>query len=539
MIQFFDLLREVRDLIYAQCVYSDGGYILDFDSNRLKCANGDSIDLTFMLTCKRVAREARGIALSTNILNFSSVCSEEHRITAGRFDTFLNLLHCRRDCKIDEIFPDVLSITEDIWKELSEIDPKFTPYLGLLKRRSNGWQITEDGRRERAPKAMPTIGPPGSCGETPSISREWVRSVLQTLLEHRHHFGEEQFTLFEIGWSEYRFMENQIASLVNVNPDPWEIPSPPQRVNDLIQSLGNPFEEYFSQEWDLIHSGPPDKSQIKYHYSAAAVAIRFLASLPLVCRMSIRTIILDEDRYAVGRAESHGLGLIPYCQENPRLRVERRASMWRTVLQSMTGNRPPPHTVPEKRQGNECLYAASISDCVAVWVLEALELERAGMPAGSFSLVLDGDSVCPRIFQDVVQRDAACQAAVDLCLERKILPALSWSERRSDPRHNWRSTALGEYAGKDNMWYLFEDFPQAIRDITSGNSIVKCNFDVGKMVDPEALVRERRYWKMDDWKEGWWGHKFESFRPDSGSWIDLLCDNSYQSDLPFDYNDYF
>lgn len=59
------------------------------------------------------------------------------------------------------------------------------------------------------------------------------------------------------------------------------------------------------------------------------------------------------------------------------------------------------------------------------------------------------------------------------------------------------------------------------------------------MVDPEALVRERRYWKMDDWKEGWWGHKFESFRPDSGSWIDLLCDNSYQSDLPFDYNDYF
>ncbi|KAF0317435.1 hypothetical protein GQ607_015387 [Colletotrichum asianum] len=533
MINFFDLPREVRDLIYAQCVYSDGGYISDFDSNRLKCANGDSIDLTFMLTCKRVTREARGIALSSNILNFSSVCSEEHRITAGRFDTFLNLLHRRRDNKVNEIFPDVLSITEDIWKELSGINPKFAPYMDLLRHRPNAWQIMEDGHRERAPKTMPTLGPPGSCGETPSTSREWVRSVLQTLLKHRHRFGEEQFTLFETGWSKYRFMETQIASLVNVNPDPWMIPSSPQVVSNLIQSLGNPFEEYFSEEWDSsLNDDPYDKSQIKHHYPATAVAIRFLASLPLACRLSIRNIVLDENRYAVGRAESHGLGLIPYCQENPRLRVERRVNMWRTVFQSMTGNRQPGHTVPTKR--GDYLPARSISDCVAVWVLEALELERAGMPAGSFSLVLEGDSVCPRIFQSVVQRDAAWQAAVDLCLERKILPALSWSERRSDPRHNFRSRALGECCGRDNMWYLFEDSPQAIRDIKSGNSIVRCNFDVGKALDPEALVREHKYWKMDDWKEGWWCRESKSFQPASGSWLDLLCDNSHQSDLPLD-----
>ncbi|CAI0655377.1 unnamed protein product [Colletotrichum noveboracense] len=537
MIHFFNLPREVRDLIYAQCVHSNGGYILDFDKNKLKRANGESIDLTFMLTCKRIAREAMGIALSTNTLKFLAVCSEKHRVTAGRFDNFLNILHQWQDAKVNDIFPDTIIIPDDIWNELSEINPKFAPYVELLKQRPNAWQVSEDGRRQLVSNPKPTIGPPGSCGETPSIFRKWVHSVLQTLWKHRHRFGEEDFALFEagLGWGPGSFRKAQISSLVNVNLDPWEIPSSPKTVDDLIQSLGETFEHRFSETWDSSLNGDPyDKSQIKHHYFAAAVAIRFLTSLPLACRLSIRNIVLDENRYAVGRAESHGLGLIPYCQENPRLRVERRASMWRTVFQSMTGNREPGHTVPYKNQEMEHLYAPSISDSVAVWVLEALELERAGMPAGSFSLVFEGDSICPQIFRNVVQRDAAWQAAVDLCLERKSLPALSWGERRSDPRNNIRSRALGEYPGRDNMWYLFENFPQAIRDITSGNSIVRCNFDVGEALDPEALVRQHRYWTMDDWKEGWWSHNPESFQPDSGSWLQLLCDNSYQSDLPLD-----
>ncbi|KAF3804755.1 hypothetical protein GCG54_00012248, partial [Colletotrichum gloeosporioides] len=510
-----------RDLIYAQCVYSDGGYILDFDKNKLKCANGESIDL--MLTCKRVAREAMGIPLSTNTLNFSAVCSEEHRVTAGRFDNFLNILHQWQGAKVNDIFPDTIIIPDDIWNELSEINPKFAPYVELLKQRT---QCLASFRRWTS-----STGPPGSCGETPSTFRKWVCSVLQTLWKHRHRFGEENFALFEAGsgWGPGSYRKTQISRLVNVNLDPWEIPSSSKA------SLGETFEHRFSETWDSsLHGDPYDKSQVKHHYSAAAVAVRFLACLPLACRLNIRNIVLDENRYAVGRAESHGLGLIPYCQENPRLRVERRANMWRTVFQSMTGNREPGHTVPYKNQEMEHLYAPSISDSVAVWVLEALELERAGMPAGSFSLVFEGDSICPQIFQNVVQRDAAWQAAVDLCLERKILPALSWGERRSDPRNNIRSRALGEYPGRDNMWYLFENFPQAIRDITSGNSIVRCNFDVGKALDPEVLVREHRYWKMDDWKEGWWSHNPESFQPDSGSWLQLLCDNSYQSDLPLD-----
>ncbi|KAF6812014.1 hypothetical protein CMUS01_13158 [Colletotrichum musicola] len=207
--------------------------------------------------------------------------------------------------------------------------------------------------------------------------------------------------------------------------------------------------------------------------------------------MSIRSIVLNEDQRSVAFSECHALGLILYCRENTRLRIDRRVSR-RTVLQTTMADID--YTVP---YAEAKLEPSQISYRVAVWILDALELQAAGMPPGCFTLTLDGDSTCSEIFQTLVQRDTAWQTAIDLCLERDILPALAWDVRRRDSRN----------LGGRNEWYLFEAFPQAIEDILAGRSIVKCTFGLGdawgETCDVERFIEENKSKTMDEWREAW------------------------------------
>ncbi|KAK1843124.1 hypothetical protein CCHR01_14230 [Colletotrichum chrysophilum] len=443
--------------------------------NRLRCADGKRIDLAFMLTCKKIASETRGLALSSNILNFVAVCpsEKEHRAVAGRFGLALTTLSQRRSHKLHQIYPDTLNIPDDIWRDISEIEPKLAPYVELLQRRPNGWRVM-DGASHMMPTIIerPEIGWPGTCGETPSVFRKFARSALQVLLANKDRFEPEEFLQFERGM--LRWHETEHAGIVGVNPDAWEIPT--------TQSL--------------------DRDS----------------------RLSIRKIILNEDRAAVAFPEAHGLGLIPYCQENPRLRVERRVSMWKTVFQTQFDGRNI-HVRPY--DSNDGLWADSVSRPVALWILEALELEPAGMPPGAFTLTFEGDQKCWEIFRTVVQRDAAWQAAVDLSLKRQILPSLSWVTRRLD---GWA------HIGSLSKWHVLEGFPQAVQDIVAGKSTVKCNFDVGEAWDVEKLVEERKDWTMSDWKERWkrgFGVRFDP-DPPSPKYLHLLCDNTFEMNVPID-----
>ncbi|KAF9881881.1 hypothetical protein CkaCkLH20_01027 [Colletotrichum karsti] len=515
MIHFFDLPREVRDMIYVDYVFIQGGYILNFDSNKLRGANGSLIDLTLMLTCKTIAKEMKGVALSSNTLNFSTELSEEHRRTAGRFGELVKTLYNTQGTKMNQIYPNFLSIPDDLWRKLSEIDPKFAPYVDLIRRRPH-W----NDRR-----AVDNVGPPGSCGETPSVFRRFVRSALQTLVSHRHCFDAQEFENFERG----RRISDAIRleKLTNLNPDLWAIPSA-QEVELMISSMGKGPNKYFEKRW-LHGSAGYQLNHVKHRYSAAAVAIRFLRSLPKDTRSSIRRIVLDEDWSAVAFAECHAQGLIPFCQENPHLRVERRVSMWRTILQTMSSACD---TFTSPHEG-AALGADQISHSVAVWILEALELEPAGMPLGSYTMVLDGDWTISEIFQRVVRRDAAWQAAVDVCLERGLILPVSWDVRRADPR-NITGMASGGVK-RSNKWYLFEGFPQAVEDIVAGRSVVKCAFELadawGDSYDVEKLAEEHKHWTLDDWKAGWFVREKESFEPDppSPSWLQLLCDNTWEA----------
>ncbi|KAK2031042.1 hypothetical protein LX32DRAFT_637549 [Colletotrichum zoysiae] len=507
MVQFLDLPREVRDMIYGQYVFVDGGYVHDFNSNTLKGADNTPIDLAFMLTCKKVAMEMKGLALSSNSIYFSTVYSEDHRGTAGRFGLLIKELSDARGRLVNRIHPDILSVPHDMLERLKEAYPRFAPYLDLLpdrrrlRRHMEGWLETD-------------VGPPGCCGETPSAFRQFQRAVLQDIADNRHRFDAEQLEDFEDGLFKLEIEAMclpyiEIGRVLDVDPNPWDIPTA-YGVEVMISSAGSEVEEQVAREWDHLDQNYGSCDQfIKYRYSAAAVAIRFLAFLSKESRLSLRNIILNEDRVAVGFAESHGLGLIPYCRENLRLRIKRQVSMWRTVFLTTTTNywgRCHGYPWEDGLRANEISYA------VATWIAEALELGPAGMPPGSFTLSLEGDGACSTIFKTVIQRDAAWQTAIDCCLERNLLPRLSWGKRRRDCR-NKSYGEEGETWHTRNMWYVLEAFPQAIRDMTTGDSIVTSNFDLGESWDVERLVEENKGWTMQDWKVAWHRNS-DFFQPD-------------------------
>ncbi|KAK1994797.1 hypothetical protein LX36DRAFT_713643 [Colletotrichum falcatum] len=53
------------------------------------------------------------------------------------------------------------------------------------------------------------------------------------------------------------------------------------------------------------------------------------------------------------------------------------------------------------------------------------------------------------------------------------------------------------------MWYVLEAFPQAVRDMAAGVSIVAADFEPGEAWDVERLVEEHGDRAMREWKGAW------------------------------------
>ncbi|TEA16437.1 hypothetical protein C8034_v001323 [Colletotrichum sidae] len=483
MVEFLELPRELRDMIYEHYVVVQGGYVYDFASNTLKGADGKPIHYALLLTCKTIACEMKGLALGANVLHFSTFYSDEHRTIAGRLDLIADrqanhMGHKVSDLAIHQLLPRALILPDDIWEELHETHPRFQPYLTALKEglvMEHGW--------------------PETNGEAPSAFRHFTRSVLQAVVRNQHRLDPEQFAHFDQVWymqapPPYLGSYNERLStlekssnekILGVNLALWEVPTSSE-VEDMICAMGKAVACDMFNCWhaDYANRYSYPRKTGKHRFSAAAVAIRFLNSLPREPRCSIRNIVLNEDRVGVAYAEAHGLGLIPHCKENPQLRIERRVDMWRTVFRSSTLEFFAP---TEGEDGG--IYGLDITQPVALWVMEALELEPAGMPPGSFTLVLDGDRTSGEAFRSVVLRDAELQKASELLLERKVMPHLPVRGVKTPP------------------WYVFEGFPQAVQDLVAGDSIVSCTFDVSHDWDleqmAELLIEQNKH--VTDWED--------------------------------------
>ncbi|KAF2249806.1 hypothetical protein BU26DRAFT_504240 [Trematosphaeria pertusa] len=470
-----DLPRELRDKIYADYLSEDGGYLFNFERGRLGTAEHQPINLSLMYTCRQVATEMRGLALGANAVTFTTGYSNRTRADAGQFDHYLDQVRRFKNSLLSSAHP---CVTAEAIEHTARHHGEFLPVLRRLQ--AEGW--THD-----------LIGNNG--GLAPSRERHFVASTLAELSKHPDFtaiLSQDNGLLW--GTDE----TPNLNEIVSCNPLPWAIPTKDD-IAKLSQAVSNPTP-LAGECWE----------RQKYRYSAAALAINFLASLPPHVRVQFRTLILREDRMAVGYPECHAQGLIPFCRENPRLRITQTVNLWRNAFPK--GSKPlrivlNPASVLARRYQYNKLNAHGVTDSVALWIMEAVALPSFGMPPGSLTVILDGDPIPSETVHvfDRVLRDAAWQSALDECYARKHIPSPSWFERRS------------------HKCYRFEGFPAALDDIVKGRSFIRCNFNPGDVWDVERLVEANRNWSAKEWARQWIDHRprtFETTVP-LPSWLEL------------------
>ncbi|KAH0439142.1 hypothetical protein CcaCcLH18_02937 [Colletotrichum camelliae] len=516
----FNLLKlplELRQMIYRAYLHADSGYICDAEAlftgklrGETKCrltqANNEPIDMALVFTCKTVATEMLrgGLALQVNTVTFSTFYSHEFRLRARKF-----VMARENDLDGDriEMMKYIGSCLQGpVYDALKDAYPVFMPVVDHLK----------DGN----PDPSEILPPYASYGQAPSLYCEFVKFALQLAIRHYcEKFDEAMKQEFLDTFREGSPYIPAYHSLAFSKIEPWMIPTDDD-FTEMTGYHGWPLELESSVNSWYLRTG--DLS--KYRWSAAVSAIHFLESLPPRHRAHLRNVILDEDREAVSDPAGHGRGLIPFCQQNPLLRIERRCNLWGNVLRADEQCDEPDERINPELTPTLLLKSDQISINVARWIMEALALEHHGMPAGSFSLLLDGDpapGLCEDMFQKIVQWDVAWQLARDEAHRRGHLPPKTWIERNGE--NPWRNKMMQDTAEAD-LGYIYEGFPQAMRDIAEGKSIVRCNFDVGVPWDVERIVEERRGCSEQEWNEDWFEHKplFWQTVPPLPLWADCL-----------------
>ncbi|KAF5666935.1 hypothetical protein FCIRC_10014 [Fusarium circinatum] len=355
-------------------------------------------------------------------------------------------------------------------------------------------------------------GTTGSRYEITHAVKFTLRLVAQQLdIKSGSDLGE-----FLVGWRGWKGNRQELIGFLDECYEPWHIPS----WSDL-ESMGRRLED--DDKWSRLQSWEVDgrkKSSVayrsKYRFSAAAVAIRFLHRLPRTKRLSLRALSLRESHIAVGFQECHSRGLIPFCKENPRLRIEHRVSMLTNILQaanmfydaySFKARAEDPNKERPSINGN------GVFQKVSDWSVEALSTVNAGMPTSSYSLIVDGEparDLCSEVFQQSVQRSGAFFIAVERCfprlLERRDPTAFSLIQRRA---------------------------VEALTHLTHETSVMRCNFNPGQLWNIDRFVEDFEGLAIDT-AVGMLAlyHKHKTsegsgFHPPIplSSWLDLMMDN--------------
>ncbi|KAH8779771.1 hypothetical protein F5883DRAFT_407430, partial [Diaporthe sp. PMI_573] len=270
-----------------------------------------------------------------------------------------------------------------------------------------------------------------------------------------------------------------------------------------IEATGERFAIFMGPEIEM-----ESENRGKYRFSAASVAIKFLSSLPSKLRLHLRHIRLLENNVCVAFPESHAQGLISFCVENPKLRVERRVSLWKTIFQQPTDlyafseTVNDLNTVPEYQEmrargdADTGFSTVRITNNLALWIMEAAALIPAGMPEESFTLVLDGapgDDVLSDIFMNYIQRDASWQMAWEFASERRNGKAKTGEQETDDHFLHLRGSRC----------YLYKGFPQIVRDIVNNSSkVIRCTFSPGpRLWDVEVELNKYQPQSEETWDE--------------------------------------
>ena len=246
------------------------------------------------------------------------------------------------------------------------------------------------------------------------------------------------------------------------------------------------MEWYKKDSFHTIYRGPISKYRRRY-FSAASLAIRFLNQISKRQRLNIQNLVIDEDRMSGPRAESHPIGLIPFCIENPTLHIDHRINMWRNFtfrLGWSLGERSLESialeleavlseeqiVVSEFMQAHQvrqrCLQEGFVD-----WMKHVMDLAGHGMPLDSYTLTLDGDpdlNHSTEMFTSLMKHEIA-----ELTMNSDIV-------------------AQGTFASPEHPDYPFmtRQSMTGVCPVSKRSSLLQCNFTLDRPWDYKKIVEE-------------------------------------------------
>ncbi|KAF5013076.1 hypothetical protein FDECE_903 [Fusarium decemcellulare] len=509
-VTLFSLPYELREQIYHDYFKLEGGYVANANG-KLTTSDGRPIDLSLMYTCRLIAVEAKDVPLMINTISFSTVYTPELSALAGRFEYLSTLHHL---IQADILLRLVPFMTPDMWAKIDSKFPRFSARLRQISISQHIWKrLTRRPRDSLVLKDMITregwnevvvVGRWGQPSwvfeghDTLSSVREAVRFSLSLVAPTQKRRFSRLFSRMvpTPGWGPLTFLPARTRSLeelLQLSFEPWAMPS-----SSDLERVGNQLQD--EKVWHIVrgwHSDyiepdlrPEDGARYrdKHRFSATAAAIRFLNHLSAEKRLVLRNLVLDEDHLAVGNPEIHALGLVPFCKENQRLRIERRISLWGNVFQKeqVDGTMLSARTWSDQ---DGVIYISKLPKLIAEWLIDGIAVLDAGMPPESFTLVLDGNpapETTTEIFERAVHRNLAWASAfepyADLIEAQIPADEAFWISRIKFGQNR---------------------FKEAITHLVNGTSILHCNFHPGDIWDIQKMVEERQNWDLLAHHYGW------------------------------------
>ncbi|KAK4446105.1 hypothetical protein QBC34DRAFT_411964 [Podospora aff. communis PSN243] len=425
------LPRELRDAIYEAYLFVPAGYTYDFDAGKLRAApGGQPIDLALMYTCQQIGREMMGLALRINVVTFTTLYTDELRTRAGRWDWL-----ARNVLQPQAVTAAVRHLSDESFeKAMQPVDG--TTFAAHAREMRPQLRINMDGSELLCQKVSNL-----TRGEVPSVYRAAERRFMELALadpDLQKYFDNVYVAKY------VDCVPGHVPYLLKVaSKDPWSIPTEEELDRHAQQLPSDALlgDARYKAFWGVNRSKP--------RFSAAAAAIHFLTSVPAATRIQLRKVVVHEDLMAVHAPSAHVRGLIPFCHENPALQIERRVDLWRNCFMfAVMGQFPMfPGRWLDFTMGpddpKEVMSAGNITVSVAKWIVEA---SLPTIPK-AITLVLDGGpdpDLMSRLFQEVVQHDAAWQTAISRVFHSDL-----------------------SLRGRTHWPYFYEGFPELLQSMSN------------------------------------------------------------------------
>ncbi|KAI4665314.1 uncharacterized protein J4E78_002774 [Alternaria triticimaculans] len=290
-LSFMDLPRELRDIVY-ELYLPDTESTYDAKTHKFTITNKEADDMSLGFTCHTILEELLCRAFEVN-LTFHAAFVHTPRESDDQWVDDIGHILLHKEDVVDQMARRFL--TEAGEEEIATCYPQFQPIL-------SAWRSNRDET---------WFSKGHDWGEAPSIYRDFIQHTLTVLAKH------PEFAHDDIEWMDIlrtpsgaQLPARNLLDLTNLQSKLWSIPTNGDFMHNVSIS-GFPTE----------NSDYPNT--IRYPFSAAAIAIRFLNFLPQGLRKQIQRLRLVENRTSIAHPECHMRGLIPFCIDMPKLRIER------------------------------------------------------------------------------------------------------------------------------------------------------------------------------------------------------------------------